>query len=47
MARKDDYHDNVREALEKAGWNITHDPYNLRFLNKKKEKEKLPNRFRS
>lgn len=26
MAR-DFYHDNVREALEKDGWHITHDPY--------------------
>lgn len=24
---KDIYHDNVREALEKDGWRITHDPY--------------------
>ncbi len=25
--RKDKYHDHVREALEKDGWTITHDPY--------------------
>lgn len=24
---KDFYHDNVRKALEKDGWRITHDPY--------------------
>jgi hypothetical protein len=27
---KDFYHDNVREALEKDGWRITHDPYPLK-----------------
>ncbi len=26
---KDKFHQNVREALEKDGWNITHDPYFL------------------
>lgn len=26
---KDFYHENVREALEKDGWSITHDPYHL------------------
>ena len=26
---KDFYHDNVREALEKDGWRITHDPYRM------------------
>lgn len=29
MAR-DFYHDNVRKALEKDGWSITHDPYSIR-----------------
>jgi hypothetical protein len=29
MAR-DFYHDNVREALQKDGWRITHDPYSIR-----------------
>ena len=24
---KDFYHTNVKEALEKDGWRITHDPY--------------------
>ena len=26
---KDFYHENVRKALEKDGWRITHDPYRL------------------
>lgn len=26
---KDLYHDNVRQALEKDGWLITHDPYHI------------------
>lgn len=29
MAR-DFYHNNVRDALEKDGWKITHDPYQVR-----------------
>ena len=28
---KDKYHNNVREALEKEGWQITHDPYRIRI----------------
>jgi hypothetical protein len=28
---KDLYHDAVKEALEKEGWTITHDPYFLRL----------------
>ncbi|TYQ24850.1 hypothetical protein PseudUWO311_17705 [Pseudanabaena sp. UWO311] len=27
---KDLYHDHVKHALEKDGWEITHDPYELR-----------------
>lgn len=27
---KDFYHDNVREALEKDNWRITHDPYSVK-----------------
>ncbi|MDV7396369.1 element excision factor XisH family protein, partial [Arthrospira platensis SPKY1] len=27
---KDIYHDNVRKALERDGWLITHDPYTVR-----------------
>ena len=30
MAR-DKYHLNVRDALEKEGWTITHDPYRIRI----------------
>jgi hypothetical protein len=26
---KDFYHDNLREALEKDGWKVTHDPYQI------------------
>ncbi len=26
---KDFYHENVRKALEKDGWRITHDPYHI------------------
>lgn len=29
MAAKDKYHIEFREALEKDGWTITHDPYFL------------------
>jgi XisH protein len=29
---KDFYHDNVRQALEKDGWHITHDPYKAKIL---------------
>lgn len=29
MAAKDIYHDQVRKALEKDGWTITHDPLSL------------------
>ena len=28
---KDKYHDQVRTALEKDGWMITHDPYFIRI----------------
>ena len=27
MAAKDKYHEHVKEALIKDGWEITHDPY--------------------
>ncbi len=27
MSRRDTYHDVVKQALIKEGWNITHDPY--------------------
>lgn len=29
MPAKDRYHDIVRQALEKEGWDITHDPYTM------------------
>lgn len=31
MPRLDKYHPHVREALEKDGWVITHDPYPLEY----------------
>jgi CRISPR/Cas system-associated exonuclease Cas4 (RecB family) len=31
MPARDQYHDAVRTALEKEGWNITEDPYYLGF----------------
>ncbi len=31
MPAKDLYHDNVKHALVKDGWTITHDPYTLTF----------------
>jgi hypothetical protein len=31
MPRKDVFHDSVRIALEKEGWNITHDPLYLEW----------------
>jgi hypothetical protein len=31
MSRKDLFHEAVRNALEKDGWTITHDPYLLKF----------------
>jgi ferric iron reductase protein FhuF len=31
MAAKDKYHQQVRQALENAGWTITHDPYFLQM----------------
>jgi len=34
MARPDKFHDAAKSALEKDGWTITHDPYNLRFNGK-------------
>lgn len=31
MPKKDKYHDQVRTALEKDGWTITHDPLNFKI----------------
>jgi hypothetical protein len=36
MAR-DKFHQSVREALEKDGWTITHDPFRAKFASKKYE----------
>lgn len=33
--QRDKYHEHVREALEKEGWIITHDPYFLRIGRRK------------
>ena len=35
MPAKDFYHDTVRHALEKDGWEITHDPYFMRIGRRK------------
>ena len=34
MARPGKFHDAAKHALEKDGWTIMHDPYNLRFNGK-------------
>ena len=31
MPQKDSFHDSVRNALEKDGWTVTHDPLTLRL----------------
>ena len=31
MPAKDIYHDNIKNALIKDGWKITHDPYVVRY----------------
>jgi XisH protein len=36
MPAKDIYHDNVKQALIKDGWTITHDPLRLRLARGKK-----------
>jgi hypothetical protein len=35
MAARDKYHYECKTALEKEGWIITHDPYNLRVEGKR------------
>ncbi len=35
MAARDIYHDNVKNALIKDNWTITHDPFTLRFGRKR------------
>ncbi len=42
MSRKDKFHDHVREALEKDGWEITHDPYMLTLLDDTGRKRDYP-----
>lgn len=37
MARRDIYHDVVKQALQKDGWIITHDPYLLKLGGKRLE----------
>jgi hypothetical protein len=40
---KDIYHNQVKMALQKDGWLITHDPYNIRdFLKSSKDYPKAP-----
>ncbi|MEO0406663.1 MAG: element excision factor XisH family protein [Cyanobacteria bacterium P01_A01_bin.135] len=31
MPRKDQFHDAVKQALEKEGWLITHDPFTIQI----------------
>jgi hypothetical protein len=31
MPQKDSFHDSVRNALEKDGWTVTHDPFTIRL----------------
>lgn len=31
MPQQDAYHSQVRNALEKDGWNVTHDPFTIRL----------------
>lgn len=31
MSAKDKFHDAVKHALEKEGWQITHDPLRIKF----------------
>lgn len=42
MARLDKFHYHVKKALEKAGWEITHDPYVLKLKNEKGIKREYP-----
>lgn len=35
MSAKDTFHNQVRDALEKEGWTITHDPYPLKIGRRK------------
>ncbi|MCB0597395.1 MAG: XisH family protein [Phaeodactylibacter sp.] len=42
MSRRDLFHDHVKEALEKDGWKITHDPYMLIIHDEKGNKRDYP-----
>lgn len=42
MSRKDKYHNQVRLALEKDGWIVTHDPYMLRIPDQKGKPRDYP-----
>jgi len=42
MSRRDKYHYNVREALEKDGWEITDDPYNLILVDSEGKEHDFP-----
>jgi len=42
MSRRDKYHYNVKEALEKEGWEITHDPYVLKITDEEGKEYKFP-----
>ena len=41
MAKNDKYYENVKEALQKEGWIITHSPFRVRIDNKIKFKMDL------
>ena len=42
MSRRARYHFNVKNALEKEGWDVTHDPYIYYVWKTKKEKKSFP-----
>lgn len=42
MARLDKFHAHVKEAIEKDGWTITHDPYILRLRGEVNTKRDYP-----
>jgi len=39
MSAKDKYHEHVKEALIKDGWEITHDPYIMKFGEEDEEEQ--------
>jgi len=42
MSRRDKYHYNVKEALRKDGWEVTHDPYNLILTDEEGKQHEFP-----